>query len=98
MGNRRDATPRPHTWQECAVANSGGAKEDVLAVSQIVCRIDALEIFFVTVGDQFLSFLLIARPHFALHVATATLDSRRREHRFRPTADAPAHIPARVAH
>src|SRR5437667_12412932 len=95
MGNRRDATPRPHTWQECAVANSGCAKKDVLAVGQIVCRIDAFEIFFVTVGDQFLPLLLIARPPFTLHVAAETFDCRHREHRLPPPSAPPATIDAR---
>ena len=52
MGDRGVAAARAHTWEERAVADPGRAEKDVLAVGQIVCRIDAVEIFFETVGDQ----------------------------------------------
>src|ERR1043165_7063875 len=96
MGDRRDAAARAHTWKQGAVADASSAKNDVLAIGQIVCRIETLEIFLPTVSNQFLSFLLIARPHFALHVATETLDAGRCEHRFRRTADAHVKIHGRV--
>ena len=82
------ATTRAHTWQQRAVADSGCAEDDVLAIGQIVCRIDAVEIFFVALGDQLFSLLVVAWPHFALHVAAERFDPGSREHRFGGTADA----------
>src|SRR5439155_239067 len=74
ISDRNDATTRAHTWQQRAVADSGRAENDVLAIRQIVRRIDAVEIFFVAVGDQLFPLLLVARPHFALHIAAETFD------------------------
>jgi hypothetical protein len=42
MRDCHDAALRPHTAQQRAVADSGCAENDVLAVGQIVSRIDAL--------------------------------------------------------
>src|SRR5580765_4408282 len=83
-----DAAVRADTAQQRAVADPSRAENNVLPVGQIVRRIDLVEILFEAVGDQFLSFLLIARPHLTLHVATQAFDSRRCEHCFRRTADA----------
>src|SRR5438105_11585297 len=82
--------------QERAIANAGGAKDNVLSVGQIISGINPIEFFFVTLLDQFFSFFLIARPHFALHVTAETLDSCRRQPRFRRTADPPVNIDATV--
>ena len=88
MRDRSDAAARPHPGEERAVADPGCAENDVLAVGKIIGGKDAVEIFPVTVGDQVLSFLLVARPHSALHVATEAFDRRRRQYRFGRTADA----------
>src|SRR6476620_9739067 len=72
----------PHATQKRAIADAGGTKDTVLSGGQIVGRINSIEFFFVTLLDQFFSFFLIARPHFALHIAAETFDSRRRPHRF----------------
>src|ERR1043166_9824429 len=96
MGARRDAAARANTWEERAIADSCRAKNNVLTIGEVICRIDAVEILFVTISDQFLSLLVIARPHFALHVATETFDSRGREYRFWRTANAHVKIHGRV--
>src|SRR5256885_17095028 len=53
----------------------------------MVGRIIWFEFFYVALFDNFFSFFLIAGPHFALHVAAETFDSRRRQHRFGRAAD-----------
>ena len=86
----------PDATQKRAIADAGGTKDNVLSVGQIVGRINSIEFFFVTLFDQFFSFFLIARPHFALHVAAETFDSRRRQHRFGRAADSHVKIDAAV--
>src|SRR6266536_1970508 len=66
--------------QKRAVANPSRAKDDVFSVRQIIGEKDALEIFFAAISDELLALLLVAWPHFALHIAGETCDPRRREH------------------
>ena len=84
-----------HSPQQRAVADSSRTKNNIFAVGQVVGRKDALEIFFAAIIHQFLSFLLVARPHLALHFASETFDSRRGQHRFWRTAN--AHVKIDVA-
>src|SRR6266478_7453106 len=87
---------RPDAAQKCTIADAGGTKDNVFSVGQIVGRINSIEFFFVTLFDQFSSFFLIAWPHFALHVAAETFDSRRRQHCFGRAADSHVKIDAAV--
>src|SRR5437667_9199923 len=61
MRDGRDAAVGPHTAQQRAVADPGRAEEDVLAVSQVISRKNAAQIFLITGVDQFFSFLFITR-------------------------------------
>src|SRR5207253_4083933 len=74
-GGRALGTDAP---QKRAIADTGGAKDDVFSVGQIIGGINAIDFFFVTLLDQFLAFFLVTRPHFALHIPPETLDPRRR--------------------
>src|SRR4029077_4423120 len=86
----------PHATQKRAIADAGGTKDNVLSVGQIVGSINSIEFFFATLFDQIFSFFLIARPHFALHVAAETFDYRRRQHRYGRAADSHVKIDAAV--
>ena len=57
-------------------------------MGEIVRRENVLEVLFIAVDDEFFALFLIARPHFALHLAAETFDPRRRQHSFGRTADA----------
>ena len=79
---------RADAAQHRAVADPGRAKDNVLPVRQIVREKDAVQIGLVPGRNERLAFLVVARPHHALHVAAETLDSSGREHGFRRAADA----------
>jgi hypothetical protein len=92
---RRLHSVSPHPAQKCAVANPGRAKDNVFSVGQIVCQENAVQIFFVTVANQFLSFFVIPWPHFALHLATETFDPGSSQDRFGRPAD--SHVKIDIA-
>ena len=81
--------------EERAIADSSRAKNNVFALSEVISPEDTLQILFVAIRDQLLSFLFIAWLHFALHLATEAFDPRCRQHRFWRTAD--SHIKIDIA-
>ena len=70
MRNCSNAPAGAHTLKKSAVADSGRAENDILAIRQIVRCINAVEILFVAFGNQAFSLLFVARPHSALHVSS----------------------------
>ena len=78
-----DFTPRRSALSLIPVAQ----KIMFLPLARSSAGINAVEIFLVSVVDQFFALFLVARPHLALHVAAKALDSRRRQHRFGRAAD-----------
>src|SRR4029434_6198552 len=80
--NCRHATARSYNREKLAIADTGCAENDVLAIRQVVRCIYAVEIFFVAVGDQAFSLLFIAWPHSALHVSSEAFNRSRGEHCF----------------
>src|ERR1700755_1122587 len=91
-----DPAASSDTLKKRAVADPGRAKNDVLAVRQIVCRIYAVEILFIAIGDQAFSLFFVAWPHSALHVSAEAFDRGRREHCFGRTAYAHVKVDVRL--
>src|SRR5262249_47217628 len=73
--------------QKSAIAGFRRAQNNVLALSEIVVGVNSVEFFLPTVGDELFLFLLIARPHFRLHLAAERFDSGRGEHSLGRSAD-----------
>jgi len=94
--DRRDAAACSHTLKKRAVADPGRAENDVLAICQIVCRIDAIEILLMAISNQAFSLLFVARPHSALHIATEAFDRSRGKDCFGRTTNAHVEIDVRL--
>jgi len=62
------------TGQQRTVADAGRAEDCTIPFHHVVHRVNAVQFVRSDLSDQTLSFLVIARPHLQLHVATERLE------------------------
>ena len=76
-----------HATQKGAVGDAGGAKEDPVALGEVLRQIHAVEEFLVALRDQHALLEAVLRPDFRLQATAQASEPGGGKHAFRSAAD-----------